>query len=1201
MSIEVKENASQPTKIEFQQPKPPAADWVNSLYKSSAKGDFRFLDELHGQLLACEAHGQTWLSKVYRGLVYLYAPMSYTYRLVGPSPAADLIALAVHSTCLVNGRKNELDITIDKVPKKYPLLFSKNELEEFRYDEYAEIKHAYGKQPVRILGNPATKNKIVEDILPTLALMAETWPEKFFEDLAETVYESGTLDTIGILEWLNNYQLLDQGRFAPLSRLLRASVFIHGGLENYEQLKERYHYSAINNAAFWLEGEKTLAEFSNLIPQTFSYARQTMEVFETQPEPLSFPQLGHWYAKVKEINSLLKRIEQLTPANITRSSLGQTGLTPSPESRPAKITSYLLAGKAENEDANLSLRALRKHLFSDYKNRWEQVIFAQIKEQPAIDLKRLKSTLHTFVNASLADPRLSQKAHLYLDNLSQYYQENSNFAYSIKDELFQEPLFAWLGSTPASRHLAETLLTDKQAAINLYKLMITRLLNHAFNTKAHSFLFSNSSADQALFERLAPILEDLATSTDEIHDPDPRAKICRWCLVATTSRRQEFPQFYDKKFLKSTRRHWDRLKKNRFGFYKSNIHLAGRKETANTVKILTGSIIVGGLIATGLDRAVKLLPQLPSERSEAESDLSIFLGDQKNDGSAAEQLARQIFPFAKIIHMPAGLKAHEGQPYAYFPYDQPGFTDVESKPLKPNENLFFVDNIDSQAYTKNEQAYMPLKVTDTMYIPTGYRLVHIIQEGSDSIPSVGGMGQIYYHGQNLPRKVVLVIEPLKPTLVHDRGRLVIYEGVTTPIYYLPENFNYQQALKLNQEMADDPKLQEIHRHFIDSIHTATQESKTKDELRDKVSYITLSSLDDLTRYIDQQRYYALDFQVFDDLTRYPDYPYLDAVTDKKDQGYYCAVAAGMVADFLKSGGVIATRQGGLFIKVGKNGILEGRITHATDVVHLPNGQVIFFDGTPNAGDKTPQSDLEALEWPAETKTPVKTSEIPPNYDWLIKQSLTVVGGLTGVIAVSGGLIFSGRKLEDFSEKQRINKALKILSTPLNLSPVEKRAIAANLYQLANLRFDTNYSKKIQEQFDDLIAVDLPQTKEVLERLLEDTQFLLTSKEDSQAVALANHPKLHNLPSIQTTKLIALANLINDSERKAFNQLVSSSLSPNSSGKSGSSLKREIVYKTKQIEDLIITRLDSSDISSQNAGYLGKILAVLKTFSTGSIS
>ena len=395
-------------------------------------------------------------------------------------------------------------------------------------------------------------------------------------------------------------------------------------------------------------------------------------------------------------------------------------------------------------------------------------------------------------------------------------------------------------------------------------------------------------------------------------------------------------------------------------------------------------------------------PEEALEKTVGLSQTPEDIGDRIPDAIDREALENiGLATFGKIYHLPETMSGQNGEYVGYFPWDinlqyWSGSTDNDldtfyyGSDRRKLDNYEIVDSIEhvNFEYKDNQLAYSLNGVNETVYPPIGWRVVKVYQEGGKQ-PLVGPLGEIYYdydgNEEDIPGKALFVLEPIK--LDYLAPRISRLEDVKLHNYWL--SFDRGQAERINGQLAGDAALQAIHAEMINDISVVKERYYKREisdeELDSELSEVGIKYSGLYAEYTDKNRYYALDFDINENLG---DYASIKSIAQNTEGGYFCSVASFAFRDFMNSVGFIVGNQPGMPM-VNHSGYLWGKIGHQNSVLLLPNGEILEIDTTPPVTSKTPLEDLKALAGRA-----VSPDEIEKYIEDLVNEQSKLEGEIT---------------------------------------------------------------------------------------------------------------------------------------------------------------------------------------------------------------
>lgn len=309
--------------------------------------------------------------------------------------------------------------------------------------------------------------------------------------------------------------------------------------------------------------------------------------------------------------------------------------------------------------------------------------------------------------------------------------------------------------------------------------------------------------------------------------------------------------------------------------------------------------------------------------------------------------------FADILQLPAGFSGNDGEAIGYFPIEQ--YVDGKALVLANQNTQPFtgaiksdsLDNVPIAAHA-DDLVYKPRNNYQSLYPPEGWKIVHIYQVGGE-IPVENSEGSLFWKKPSeIPKQVIVVARKSNfDSLSGVSDRIHTYGEVSPFGEYIP-NFNAAEAMSLNDQLAGDPKLQTMHKEFLQEMMIWKLNGGTD---KTAAAKIAMKYLNQFAQWSDTKSY-SLRFQID---KRIPKYAALISVSRDPNSKYFCSVASNVTADFLSSMGFKVANQPG-YTLYNVHGSLYGDLAHQNNVIYLPDGTMIQTDNTPTLRDPS--------EWPS---------------------------------------------------------------------------------------------------------------------------------------------------------------------------------------------------------------------------------------------
>lgn len=991
----------------------------------------------------------------YRALGYLYGDRETTSADGLPeNPLIDILTLVsgpgykpgIHFQLAVTGPPEQIERYRNVDPSA-------------KQDQYSYSENKLGERKVfRTLSRFGDTQGTMARGLHIFARITDRYPELLkptLEEYVETVTKGEGNTTgmaVGMLELLFNMDLIQDPRFSHLSSSLRNMVLEDVG--DIENLKQQYFYRVTEYNPFWLEGERETKHTRAVL-----YGAEKTEVEPEEALPLAFPESDQWDYAVRKRAEAVATITELTPAtSITRSAQKS-------ERTLDTFTSDLRKTIRQKSELVEAIRLQSQRLPFELRRTWETWLenFSKDRKTTPSDAMLIEGAVKLIMGNFVTDRNLSRKS-------ANHATSTENQVYKIDQEtLLRDPLFNWVFALRDDK-LAASFEKGAAAHPEEFSLLL-RLMT--YNTAAR---FLRKKEAKFLFD----------PHYKEKVDPETMVKIVRNLRDLVNRHRPDIKNIFLETLGEGDKQIGDLMEKKRVAKVKKNLNTLTYEEPVPLVQVdkskkmtrraflkTMGYTAVALGIAGAYGGVIKYtFYQGGKENSDfAKVDALIKNSLRSNDNARnrtpdaikpEELKLLQPFFYGFILNLPRKyFSGADGEDIGYFPvrwleFGQYDYFDSD-KQKTPFSNVLVVDSLAKAnlKFQSDQLVIYPKELTMTMLPPVGWKIVHVVQENGAK-PMVGRLGQIYYSLKDSPpERAILVLEKIPDRESQQLSPAVSY---MTGVNLAEANFMFRpdRAAILNEHLAGDPKLQGLHKQFIDEVSAQVQTNPDdKQSLTDiAVKYSLLYD-----RYTRENRYYALGFSVKNNFSD-NDYPSLEAIANNPDKGYYCQVASQAYREFMTSGGFMAVDQPGFTFKDYKEQ-LWGQVGHQNNAVILPNGNVLYVDMTPEVTERTPKEDIDAL-----TPKQPKPEEVQTQQD---QESIFNAAIKYGVgIGVVGTALYGSYELYGRIRHQAaLGYVEKFLSETRGLSEIEKEVLLSTVNDLAYKPYTAEFYGEAARVLDNL--------------------------------------------------------------------------------------------------------------------------------------
>jgi len=423
------------------------------------------------------------------------------------NPLVDIIAL-IANIGDAKSASSTYQIAVEGTPKPIPLITktSREKKPEQRTFEIAP----WGRKEHRTIARFSNQISTVLRGLNLLTEASKHHPLIIRSTIHEysnnfgggTHFAAGT--AVGLLEIINNLDLLNDARFHSLSSELREVVFEE--VKSYKELKERYSYRVVDKRRFWYQGEVD------------TYARKKMNYvkvdginrIEVNRFPkFSVPTITGWQRKSRERSKIIKEHRQLTLFN----SIKRTAVNFSED----KAIQAVSDDRLKKADLTEQKRNLEQKQHGKLRRAWRKFVETEIDEGSNItrnEERLVKDAVNLILDYFVTDPALSQKAKANI--LGNKNSGDKNFYYQIDSKaLAKDYLFSWilaLRNPYTAKGFKEALKEGEHATESFYlltKLMVFEILNKSLGTKEHKFLFDPNYKHKFDTETILALFDDI--------------------------------------------------------------------------------------------------------------------------------------------------------------------------------------------------------------------------------------------------------------------------------------------------------------------------------------------------------------------------------------------------------------------------------------------------------------------------------------------------------------------------------------------------------------------------------------------------------------------------------------------------------------------------------------------------------------------
>ena len=838
---------------------------------------------------------------------------------------------------------------------------------------------------------------------------------------------------LGLLEVLNNLELIKDPVFSKLASDLRGIVL--DDVKDYKNLESNYHYRVVRESQFWLEGQKKYQR------QLYLGSHSLKEGGDGGRKEDGWPDMRYWNKYLRDRRGREDTLEQLAPhVVLAQKALQKNG---APEKLVGEIRESMQQRALLAEEQRTGERLTVQKLRRDWRI-WGEAKRESHPEDGVVMEAVARRVLGLFKN----DPDLSQKTRGRLLAADEFYQIDSHdlnrdalftWVYRLKDDAFYGQLREEAQKNPENLSVLTRLMTYEVAARN-------------FGKKENELLFDVRYAQKADVSQYLRLIDDLRElvkgSTYDIK------KATRDAI-----RLGDMPikGLFEKKRIKKIEAKLQKLQKN---YPIEALKIVSTDKTKRIsrrtfLKIARNAAIVAAIGEGGAAIYNAVKAQEISEAADGKSNEEIrfkglfdeILARVPDNLTASEVAKVQPFYYGQVAHLSDKFKGTNGETIAYFPQawvDKDGW-EYDSGKIWPGTLKTFkmVDSLDKEKIEVGPHQLMvvPKKVEQVILPPPGWKIVGLYQEGGRVMkPFVGQLGQLCF--VDPPKKVALVMEELSGKEVeHIGGRINYVKG-----YQHADSDAWKITFEVTQTVRDslgrDPKLQKIYWDFSNEL------AETDKRFPQNLTEVAITYTQKFAQYIDESRYYALDFKVDRSPTASP-YESLIAIANHPDKGFYCQVAAEAYQQFMESLGFVVLKQPGYSLR-NYDQQLWGDQAHVNNIVLLPNGELLQVDMTPYSTDKTPKEDIDALK----PKNPdFKTIE---RQNAILEAGKMAVELGLGVTVAVGGIyaaLSMGGNLHDKMLRQRVER---LLQSEKDLLPQEQELTTSMANYLAEIPYDSNF-------------------------------------------------------------------------------------------------------------------------------------------------
>jgi len=956
-----------------------------------------------------------------RAIDYLYGSREIGIEVVKPeNPLVDILTLI--------SAPSRFSLTTQGAPKPKRFLGSVNKA--LKPEQYTYLENSAGRDEFRTVASFSRNLSTVVRGLYVLGEAAKHHPvfiRSALKEYAEKVKCGNvpvvTNTSMGLLEILNNTNLLYDSRFHTLSEQLRDVAFENVG--GYTELKQRYPYMVLGQRAFWYNGEV----HANGKRRNLKYVRteeaRRVDIKETQT--YEFPLTTNWPQVSRKRQEMQRQIRGLTMA----ASVRRTAL----DFEEDKTIEAVKQDRIRKADLKAGVRNLQKAELDKLTRGWRKFLIEQIDEGAEVTLQEteyLRESTGQISEYFLQDETLSQKTKTNIRQAKD--GEAKHYELDIQ-KLAHDPLFSWIFAI-RNPYVAESLKAslenspeNAESFFLLLKLMTYKLAEGSFGKRELDFLFDPNYRQKVDSESLLKLFDSIRGLADKFI-PDVREVV-----AATLAKRDsEIEDLVSEEYLQHTRKRLEDLTYRRIlrilKFPKSRQFTQEDKAEVRKISKLTAisNGIIAGIIASVIGyssikegiaerKAIEEQKQLQESARQAELEelkrqetqkrlerlkaleaqarqnlteraktpdasnnpeppISLVntpenIDDRIPDAIDRESLERVgLAIFGKMYHIPETMQGFDGEYIGYFPWD----INMQLYENYTDFNLFDWYQYDEKENLSNYEVVDSIDVVSYDFAEN--QLAYAINNVNSVIyPPIGWkIVRVFQEGGKQP--MVGTFGEIYygydgPDNFPDRALLVLeplkIEAVAPRINRVSgmEIHDYwpytwyPTAEEVNRALGD-PILQKIHVDFIGEMK-ATEDAHYDRQISAEEMFQTMSEIGIK---------YASLYAQYTDLNRHyalsfdvdetkGNYASLKSVSQRPDEGYFCSVASFAFRDFMNSVGFVVANQPGMSL-VNYKGYMWGRQGHQNSVVFLPNGEILEVDMTPPVTSDTAIEDLKAL-------------------------------------------------------------------------------------------------------------------------------------------------------------------------------------------------------------------------------------------------
>ncbi len=409
--------------------------------------------------------------------------------------------------------------------------------------------------------------------------------------------------------------------------------------------------------------------------------------------------------------------------------------------------------------------------------------------------------------------------------------------------------------------------------------------------------------------------------------------------------------------------------------------------------------------------------------------------------------------YGRILYAPSGVSINDRQ-QEFFMADNLNHLGMSLVPVVSRR----IQDLELKATEyKPEQlviAYDRAQVDGTFLTPLGWHVSEVYSRSGEQA-GVYGIGQISVSGGD--KQIIAVLERDRvPDLKNTRLGIL---PISTGSYEAGGGGNSQTE---EQKLSGDPRLNTIYQQMDTGLKSAPGDVRAQT----RVVKEFLAAYGD---YVTKFRFYSLD-------AKPGGIPQEEWLANNPQAGYFCSIAADATDNMLRSVGVKSFGLTGMPV-ADFNGQLWGSFSHEKNLVLLPDGEVVVFDGTPPGKDGlTPTGTGDYLKTPR-----------PGFWDYHrgeVREIGEVVGGAVAamVLWMTAKELYPGSKSEELVEK--IKKAfgppqkdttedlpLDIEDTGnMHFNPEEIEVLAGVAWHLAGLPGDAEFEETAKADLKSLVRV-----------------------------------------------------------------------------------------------------------------------------------